>query len=266
VSPKDVGDLLHLPVEHILEAQEKTLLHYAIAAGGDPRLKPASMAPFQLVVDGEFLPEEPVARKGSMDDTELMIGVNAEEMGFVFGPDDTFWQQDEAGVLVQVEATWGAKGLDAFVSYVRRDPSKTAPEVLCTLLSEEGAVPSINLAERKVAAGRPAYFAWFTWRSPAFGGRLGAAHTVELPFVFNNLKRWAASPILEGADQTEVRGLATALQDAWIAFATTGIPDPNWPPYVLPERAAMEFGRKVGVIPDPAANRTTEGLTFRTYA
>jgi para-nitrobenzyl esterase len=43
------------------------------------------------------------------------------------------------------------------------------------------------LAERKHAQGRaPIYLYNFDWRSPAYSGRLGATHTIEIPFVFNN--------------------------------------------------------------------------------
>ncbi|HMG42054.1 MAG TPA: carboxylesterase family protein [Acidimicrobiales bacterium] len=267
--PHDSVDaLLDLPADRILEAQEKTLLQAAVAVGGDPRLQPSSMAPFRPVVDGDVLPEDPVAaaRRGAMDAGDLLIGVNAEEMGFVFAFDETFFEQDQLTVLAQVEATWGDEGLRVFESYTAREAGRTAPEVLCTLLSEEGAVPSIELAERRAAAGRPAYLAWFTWRSPAFGGRLGAAHTVELPFVFNNPENWTRSPMLAGADDEEVHELGSALQDAWIAFAATGIPAEGWPPYVPPERAAMAFGRSVDVISNPAPTRSATGLTFGTSA
>ncbi|MEV5981932.1 carboxylesterase family protein [Streptomyces sp. NPDC052114] len=70
----------------------------------------------------------------------------------------------------------------------------------------------------------------FAWRSPAVGGLLGAAHTVELPFVFDRL----GLPALRGPHgllgTAEPPGaLAEEMHAAWVAFARTG--DPGWPPF-----------------------------------
>jgi para-nitrobenzyl esterase len=70
----------------------------------------------------------------------------------------------------------------------------------------------------------------FAWRSPAVDGRLGAAHAVELPFVFDRL----SLPALRG--QRGLLGpagppasLAKEMHAAWVSFARTG--DPGWPPF-----------------------------------
>ncbi|MFE3588435.1 hypothetical protein ACFXOY_13000 [Streptomyces niveus] len=65
----------------------------------------------------------------------------------------------------------------------------------------------------------------FGWRSPAVDGLLGAAHTVELPFVFDRL----GLPSLRGRrgllGQAEPpASLAHEMHAAWIAFARTGDP------------------------------------------
>jgi para-nitrobenzyl esterase len=67
----------------------------------------------------------------------------------------------------------------------------------------------------------------FDWRSPAIDGQLGAAHAVELPFVFDTLAA-ASGPrglVGENAPQT----LADSIHALWIRFATDGsLP---WPEY-----------------------------------
>jgi carboxylesterase type B len=66
----------------------------------------------------------------------------------------------------------------------------------------------------------------FAWRSPQFGGRLGAAHSVEIPFVFDTLG--GTQPLL-GPDPPQ--SLATMMHAAWVAFATSG--DCGWPKALL---------------------------------
>jgi para-nitrobenzyl esterase len=67
----------------------------------------------------------------------------------------------------------------------------------------------------------------FAWRSGALGGRLGAAHCVDLPFVFDTLHAdglCADSGLLgpEGGPPE----LAARMHSAWLRFAREG--DPGW--------------------------------------
>jgi carboxylesterase type B len=48
-------------------------------------------------------------------------------------------------------------------------------------------MPAIRLAEGQVRLGAPVWMYRFDWESPAFGGVLGAAHAMVIPFVFNTL-------------------------------------------------------------------------------
>ncbi|WP_341845567.1 hypothetical protein [Streptomyces silaceus] len=65
----------------------------------------------------------------------------------------------------------------------------------------------------------------FAWRSPAVDGLLGAAHTVELPFVFDRLGLAALRGPhgLLGAAEPPL-ALAEQMHAAWVAFARTGDP------------------------------------------
>jgi para-nitrobenzyl esterase len=93
----------------------------------------------------------------------------------------------------------------------------------------------------------------FDWKSRAFGGVLGAAHAMELPFVFHNVDDPTVAVLLgEGPTPME---LADQVQDAWIAFATTGDPNhpgiPEWPGYDPSRRATMQFSEPCEVVEDP---------------
>jgi para-nitrobenzyl esterase len=257
VEPGDVDALLGLPVSEVINAQINVMMRAAMAGGGDPRMRPATLAaPLQLVVDGDVLPTDPAAawRSGSMDGTDLLIACNAEEMRFTMAFDEAFWGWDREAARSALEASGGEPDrLSRYETYASASAG-TPAEALCDMLTDETCtIPSIGLAEHRSDVGRPAHFAWFTWRSPAIGGRLGAAHCVEIPLVFNNLDRWSQAPMVTEADPAEVAALAEQVQDAWIAFTTTG--DPGWPAYTRDDREAMEFGSSVGVVRDPAGDR-----------
>jgi para-nitrobenzyl esterase len=87
----------------------------------------------------------------------------------------------------------------------------------------------------------------FAWRSPQFGGRLGAAHSVEIPFVFDTLGL-GTQPLL-GPDPPQ--SLATMMHAAWVAFATSG--DCGWPKYDAARRPTMRFDTTSEVVDDPLA-------------
>lgn len=91
----------------------------------------------------------------------------------------------------------------------------------------------------------------FGWPSSRFGGRLGAVHGLEIPFIFDTLNPNLPlfGPLL-GEDPSQQ--LADTRHAAWIdLLAADG--DPGWPRYDLNLRATMRFntGSQLWMIPDP---------------
>ncbi|MBN3585944.1 carboxylesterase family protein, partial [Algoriphagus aestuarii] len=86
----------------------------------------------------------------------------------------------------------------------------------------------------------------FRFSSDAMGGAMGAAHAVEIPFMFDNLDRGGVG-FLVGTIDDEMRDLSTAMADAWVAFAATGSPHadglPDWPGYDSDGRNTMILDR-----------------------
>jgi para-nitrobenzyl esterase len=93
----------------------------------------------------------------------------------------------------------------------------------------------------------------FAWRSPALGGRMGAPHTVEIPFVFDNTD----IPQVMTAGGPGIKALAARTSEAWIQFARSGNPNhkglPNWPVYTTTERATMVFDNVCELVNDPGS-------------
>ncbi|MGW8329124.1 carboxylesterase/lipase family protein [Streptomyces sp. NPDC055897] len=174
------------------------------------------LSAFSLVLERQPA-ESPLA------DVDLLIGTNAEEGNLYLAPQGGLTTSTEEDVRATATAH-GAAG-PFLAAYRDRHPAAGEGELRSAVLGDAlfGA-GSRRLAE---AHGR-AHVYEFAWRSPAIGGSLGAAHTVELPYVFDRLGLPAlrGERGLLGAPEPPA-ALADEMRATWLAFARTG--DPGWP-------------------------------------
>ncbi|HMP63792.1 MAG TPA: carboxylesterase family protein [Phenylobacterium sp.] len=111
------------------------------------------------------------------------------------------------------------------------------------------------MAEQRVLSGAaPTYLYQLTWRSPADDGKYISQHTLDLPFVFDNVE---AARHLTGPESDETRTLAEAMSETWLSFARTGDPNnaaiPPWRPYDLDTRSTLLFDAPPRLADDPWA-------------
>ena len=109
-------------------------------------------------------------------------------------------------------------------------------------------------ADRRAAQPKgsaPTYVFQFDWQTPIDGGKWGAHHGLDVPFVFNNA---AITPQFVG-NGADALALAELMSTAWIAFARTGNPNvtgvPAWPAFDADRRATMVFDRESRAVDDP---------------
>jgi para-nitrobenzyl esterase len=107
------------------------------------------------------------------------------------------------------------------------------------------ATPTISVAEQRAARGRPVWLYRFDFQTPGYFGRLGAAHCLDLPFVFDNFDKWSLALLTDGVESPGRDGLCTAMHQAWISFIRTGDPNhaalPKWDRYAGENPATMRF-------------------------
>ncbi|WP_168200621.1 carboxylesterase/lipase family protein [Allokutzneria sp. NRRL B-24872] len=98
---------------------------------------------------------------------------------------------------------------------------------------------------RAFVKARRAHHYEFAWRSQAFDGKLGAAHAVELPFVFDtaHLPGLRGPKALLGPTEPP-QELTKHMHNTWIRFAENG--NPGWDRYPATQRFSG------GYDPDPA--------------
>ena len=109
-------------------------------------------------------------------------------------------------------------------------------------------------AERRAAQPGAAAHTWvfqFDWRTPIDGGRWGAHHGLDVPFIFDNVSLVPEKVGLGDA----AAPLAAQMSAMCLAFARTGRPEvpglPAWPVYDLTRRATMVLDTKTRVVDDP---------------
>jgi len=109
-------------------------------------------------------------------------------------------------------------------------------------------------AERRAAQAAAAPHTWvyqFDWPTPIDGGRWGAHHGLDVPFIFDNVAL-VPEKVGTGADAARLAGQMSAM---CVVFARTGRPDapglPAWPVHDLARRATMVFDATTRVVDDP---------------
>jgi para-nitrobenzyl esterase len=221
-----------------------------------PRRYPRGL-PFQPVIDREVLPRHPfdAIEAGFARGISLLVGTNLDEAKLFAFMDPEARRLTEPALIARcehnipgVDATGVSHGRRAVDVYRRARMSRgerTIPRELWFAIESDRTMryPAMRLAELQCKHQPQTYAYLFTWRSPFWGGTLGACHALELPFVFGTLRH----PLLAGfaGSGPTATALAERMQDAWIAFARTGNPAHpaigEWPPYEPARRATMIF-------------------------
>jgi para-nitrobenzyl esterase len=207
------------------------------------------------MVDGTVIPAHPWDPKGPAlsANIPLLIGYAHTEETLYDRPTPEKLALDETGLRERAAKRLGTDPgpvIDAF----RTVNPKASPWDLWILIATEhprGAY-SRELAKRKADQRSAAAFAYrFDWETPEGGGQMRSPHTIEIPFVFNNIK--IAGPLI--SKMPEAQALADQTSAAWVAFARTGDPNtatlPRWPAYSAATRDTMLFNNECRVVPDP---------------
>lgn len=235
----------------------------AMAAASDVRGSFLPL-PFQPTVDGSTLPAQPqdAVVDGVAEGIAVVAGTNLEEMrlwgamaalgGAEAGP-------DEDRLRRRVSRALAARGLDAapegvIAAYRSRLGADAGAGAVLDAVGTDLVfrLPAQELVEAQQAHA-PAFSYLFTHPSTSMGGILGAAHAVEIPFVFDTLDD-RGSEFLVGPPDEARRVLARRMADCWAAFALTGDPstaeDP-WPTFDPSRRATKIWDVEPSVVDDP---------------
>jgi len=189
---------------------------------------------FLPVIGDDVLPEHPLraVAAGSAADVDVVVGSNSEEMNLYYVPTGVVDVVNDTQVRAMIGAVHPRP--DELLAGADATPGQALTRVMNELVFHG---PSRRLAQAHADGSRTGtgrtYAYDFGWRSPACGGRLGACHGLELPFVFDTLATATGPTGLLGPDDPP-QALADRMRDAWVSFARDG--DPGWPSGPDPHR------------------------------
>ena len=231
--------LLELSPQKLIEGQDRVGRTLGLGA-------------FFPYVDGVTIPKLPIdaVRAGEGAIVPTLLGSNRDEWALF----DLFVPGSTATVIATMRKQLGPVLDRLHGAYLDARGDGGADGAWLDLVGEVAfRIPMIRLAET-LAPQAPVWMYRFDWASTAFGGKLGAAHALELPFVWNVVESQFGQMLLGG--DASARPLAVTMQAAWAAFIKGGVPAaegfPPWPVYELPRRATLRIDRASEIVDDPA--------------
>jgi para-nitrobenzyl esterase len=100
------------------------------------------------------------------------------------------------------------------------------------------------------ATAAPVYTYLWEWTSPAYNGKFGAAHAMDVSASFHNVR-----DAILGSGSSDAQRMCNELSSTWVAFAKTGNPNnsqiPHWPRFDTAERTTMVFDGNTRTERDP---------------
>jgi para-nitrobenzyl esterase len=205
---------------------------------------------FSPVLDGvnlitdPFHPQAPLAS----DDVPLIVSTTLDDAGLFF---DSFamTEHDLKTILV---AGYGAKADALLALYRQLFPTKSPYLLYAQIVTDSGFRRFAHAqAERKAdRLAAPVYAYLWEWACPAFEGKFGAVHAMDVSASLHNER-----DAIVGGGSRDAQRMCDALAATWVNFAKTGDPNnaliPPWPPFDRAQRATLVFDRETRVLGDP---------------
>jgi para-nitrobenzyl esterase len=235
LKPTEARKLLDMPMAVVIEA---------IAKAGQAEKPPV----WRPVTDGINLPSGPSWPKAPAisADVPLMIGSTATEMSMLMGMfNPALFDLDEAGLRERASAWYAPDKLEEVIATFRARSPDASPariyfDIATATVFRRGAWTHADLKSELKKA--PVWLYEIDWVTPVDGGKWGSPHSLEHPFVFDNV---ALSESMVGPSRAGLQGMADQISPTWIAFARSGNPNnpaiPHWPAYTTANRTTMVF-------------------------
>jgi len=239
MGPAPLVDLASLTPDDLL-ATQATLLDGIHAGMYDDRFGDLTI-PFYPVsgTDHQPLSVNDAHDAGATSHVDLIVGTNRHEMT-LFKVLEEMGGPSEASPRTFADRAWEDP---IRAVYRETEPAASDERISWTVDGDRGfRIPNLRAAEGRVRSGARTWLYEFAWESSAFDGRLGAAHGLEVSFVFDDTATVIAQFLTGGAAP---QSLATTMHDCWLAFAKTGVPTsdglPEWPEFDLERRPIAVF-------------------------
>lgn len=249
-------DLRPDQLDRLQQMPAMQLMPYAFGTNGGPvPLSPALR--LQPVIDGTTLPTDPFDPSAPAVSAHVPMLIGSNETEASWGTQTYFDpltdRQLHDRLKQSVRGADDAKVDRIIAVYKKNRPTASNLDIFFIAASDAGARVAIETQAARKAdqGGAPVYMYYFQRYSPVREGKLRAMHTMEIPFVFDNIELGKS---LTGTGRDQQR-LARRMAGAWAAFARTGDPShpgiPKWLPYTSGGRATMILNDECRLVENP---------------
>lgn len=229
-----------------MTAGEKVLAGAGKELGVDGAFGPGTALMWEPVVDGDFMPTDPVTENGFAENGKgipLLIGSNLNEwtsVPLLQNSDAELARLEnltESEILEEAKKTYGSKAEEVVAEYKKAYPHEKLYNSLFidTLIR----LPIIKTTAHKADQNAGNVYSYiFTYGAPF------SFHTFEIAYVFNNPGTSSMAQIKTDAEKDAK--VADIMSSAWISFAKTGNPSTsatgNWEAYTRQNGSVMLLG------------------------
>ncbi|GED12595.1 carboxylesterase family protein [Aneurinibacillus migulanus] len=212
---------------------------------------------FIPIADGVLLHEDIMADAIAVSGGKitLMVGTTKEETtAFLHANHDTICSLPEPLVLEPFRKFYGEHAKTAFDHYkTRRLHANNYTQIVDMTSDQMFSFPTHQFASNMSAAGSDTFVYYFVY--PSRNSWLVSCHCMELPFLFGNFEKWENAPMLEDADDDNIRLLSNKLQQALLNFVVLGVPNTEdsilWPKYNVEKRMTLVLDEESEAVSDP---------------
>lgn len=240
-------ELQSLPIARLLEANDAVQKKITLREPGG--------SPNSPMVDGKVIPSHPWDPQGPAWSAHvpLLVGYARTEETDYDRPTPEKLALDEAGLRERAAKRIGGDPSRAIEVFRGAHPDATPWDLWILIATDHPrGTYARELAKRKAEQrAAPVFMYRYDWETPEGGGHMRSPHTIEIQFVFNNIK--IAGPLI--SKMPEAYALADRTSAAWATFARTGDPNtpklPKWPAYSAVARDTMLFNNVCRLESDP---------------
>ena len=209
------------------------------------------------VVDGRTLPSGPFDPVAPAITANVPLMIGSTETEVTWNNSVSFEPLDDVALHTRVKQNLRIDdgAADHLITVYKKGRPRASNLDLFFIISTDASnfrTGTDTEAERKAALGpAPVYKYYFQWYSPVREGKLRSYHTLDIPFVFENVDI-AQSMVGSGPERYP---LADKMSGAWVAFARSGNPNhkdiPQWEPFTEAQRATLIFNNECKAVNDP---------------
>jgi len=202
---------------------------------------------FGPVHDGRSLPSDPFSPDAPVISARvpMILGNTHDETRLLIGSSNLAlfsltWEELPARLEQYRQFLGTLRTEDIIADYRKWSPAYSASDIFFAVTTAFRSWHGMVIeSERRAAQNGPTWVYNFAWKSPVDGGKWGSPHTMDIPFMFDNVE--IAASMTGGGPAA--RQLAAQMSGTLIAFARSRNPNnaaiPNWPRYTLETRPTM---------------------------